>query len=179
MIVLSYFCRFANTLLLNNVNDGDLWNILKKVKLENLSKKVCTNGQLDINGATSVGNQVKDFIDKLGIKSTNYAQYDNMTDVILKRAANMFMYLIFCPEDTKPWIFFYIDLFKNEPVDKIVLTLHRILKSKASSKNEKFQLIASKLYTKITTSLSFKSKDIQNMIHGITETFWNQEGNDQ
>ena len=102
-----------------------------------------------------------------------------MTDVILKRAADMFMYLIFCPEDTKPWIFFYTDLFKNQPVDKIVLTLNRIIKSDISPKNEKFHLIASKLYSKITPILSFKSKDIQNMIHGITETFWNQEGNDQ
>ena len=53
-----------------------------------------------------------------------------MTDGILTRAANMFMYLIYCPDDTKAWIFFYTDLFKNQPVDRIVLTLNRILKSK-------------------------------------------------
>ena len=161
--------------MLNNINDDDLWNILKKVKLEKLSKKVCTNGQIDFNGETSVKNQVNEVMDKLGINST-IQQYDNMTDVIMERAANMFMYLIFCPEDTKPWIFFYTDLFKNQPVDKIILTLHRILKSETSPKNAKFHLIARKLYTKITTILSFKSKDIQNMIHGITETFWNQGG---
>ena len=178
MIVPSYFSRISNTLLLNNINDDDLWNILKKVKLEKLSKKVCTNGQIDFNGETSVKNQVNEVMDKLGINST-IQQYDNMTDVIMERAANMFMYLIFCPEDTKPWIFFYTDLFKNQPVDKIVLTLNRIIKSDISPKNEKFHLIASKLYSKITPILSFKSKDIQNMIHGITETFWNQEGNDQ
>ena len=175
MIVPSYFSRIANTLLLNNINDDELWNNLKKVKLEKLSKKFCTNGQIDFNGETSVKNQVNEVMDKLGINST-IQQYDNMTDVIMERAANMFMYLIFCPKDTKPWIFFYTDLFKNEHVDKIVLTLHRILKSKASPKNEKFQLIARKLYTKITTILSFKSKDIQNMIQGITEPFWNEEG---
>ena len=112
----------------------------------------------------------------LGIDSKQATQYDNMTDVILKRAGNMFMYLIFCPEDTKAWIFFYTDLFKYQPVDKIVLTLNRILKSKASSKNDKFHLIARKLYTKITSILSFKSKHIQNMIQGITEPFWNKEG---
>ena len=171
----AYFFRIANTLLLNNVSDDDWWNIIKIVKLENLSKKVCTNGQIDFNGAFSVSNQVKTVIERLGINydSTKKSQYENMTDAILKRASNMFMYLIFCPEDTKPWIFFYTDLFKYQPVDKIVLTLHRILKSDTSPKNQKFHLIARKLYTKITTILSFKSKDIQNIIQGITEPFWN------
>ena len=162
--------------MLNNIDDDEFWKILKKVKLENLSKKVCTNGQLDFSGAFSVRNQVNEVMNMLGIDSKQATQYDNMTDVILKRAGNMFMYLIFCPEDTKAWIFFYTDLFKYQPADKIVLTLHRILKSKTSKKMDKFQLIARKLYTKITTILSFKSKDIMNMTHGITETFSNKEG---
>ena len=115
MIVQTYFSRIANTLLLNNINDDELWNSLKKVKLEKLSKKVCTNGQIDFNGETSVKNQVKEFMIMSGINynCTKVSPYDNMTDVILKRAADMFMYLIFCPDDTKPWIFFYTDLFKN------------------------------------------------------------------
>ena len=162
--------------MLDNINDDELWNILKKVKLDKLSKKVCTNGQIDFNGATSVKNQVTEVLNMSGINSKQAPQYDNMTDVILKRAANMFMYLIFCPEDTKAWIFFYTDLFKNQPVDRIVLTLNRILKSKTSQKKDTFKVIARKLYTKITTILSFKSKDIQNMIQGITETFWDKEG---
>ena len=164
--------------MLNNINDNDLWKNLKKIKLEKLSKKVCTNGQIDINGETSVKNQVKLVLNMSGINSDSIkiSPYDNMTDVILKRAANMFMYLIFCPEDTKPWIFFYTDLFKSQHVDKIVLTLHRILKSETSPKSAKFHLIARKLYTKITSILSFKSKHIQNMIQGITEPFWNEEG---
>ena len=161
--------------MLNNVNDDEMWNILKKVKLENLSKKVCKNGQIDFNGAISVRSEVNEVMNMLGIKSQSY-QYGNMTDGILTRAANMFMYLIYCPDDTKAWIFFYTDLFKNQPVDRIVLTLNRILKSKTSQKKDTFKVIARKLYTKITTFLSFKSKDIQNMIQGITETFWDKEG---
>ena len=172
---LAYFFRIANTLLLNNVNDDEMWNILKKVKLENLSKKVCKNGQIDFNGAISVRSEVNEVMNMLGIKSKSY-QYSNMTDGILTRAANMFMYLIYCPDDTKAWIFFYTDLFKNQPVDRIVLTLNRILKSKTSQKKDTFKVIARKLYTKITTILSFKSKDNQNMIQEITEPFWIKEG---
>ena len=153
-----------------------MWNILKKLKCQNLSKKVCTIGQLSIDGTTGVLNQVNevmlqvwgyDMLDKI----KTLGPLKNMTDTILQRAANMFIYMIFCPDDTKAWIFFYTDLFQNQPADKIVLTLNRILKSKASKKRDKFHIIARKLYTKITTFLSFKSKDIQNMIQGITETF--------
>ena len=162
--------------MLNNINDDDLWNILKKVKLENLSKKVCKNGQIDFNGAISVRSEVNQVMNMSGTYSTKSYQYGNMTDAIMERAANMFMYLIYCPDDTKAWIFFYTDLFKNQPVDRIVLTLNRILKSKTSQKKDTFKVIARKLYTKITTILSFKSKDNQNMIQEITEPFWIKEG---
>ena len=157
----------------NKKSDEEIWNALKMVKFSNLSKKGCSNGQIDIDGQFTIRKQFEEVTNMLEINSTKIFAFGKMNDDILERAANMFIYMIFCPDDTKAWVFFYTYLFKKQPVDKIVLTLHRILKSKSSPKNEKFQLIARKLYTKITTILSFKSKDIQNIIQGITEPFWN------
>ena len=113
----------------NEKSDEKIWNVLKKVKFSNLSKKGCLNGQIDIDGHYTIRKQFEEVTEMLDINSTKIFPYGSMNDDILERAANMFMYMIFCPDDTKAWVFFYTDLLTKQPVDKIVLTLHRIMKS--------------------------------------------------
>ena len=62
-------------LLLNENCDEEIWKILKIVKFEDLSKKGCTNGQINVDGQYRIGNQVDKVIDMLGITSpTAYPQ---------------------------------------------------------------------------------------------------------
>ena len=109
----------------NKKSDEEIWNALKMVKFSNLSKKGCSNGQIDIDGQFTIRKQFEEVTNMLEINSTKIFAFGKMNDDILERAANMFMYMIFCPDDTKAWVFFYTYLFKKQPVDKIVLTLHR------------------------------------------------------
>ena len=71
--------------------------------------------------------QVEAVEQELQIESSEQIN-DNLTNDKLQTAAEMFVYLIMCPNDMKPWIVFYKNLFKTQSPDQIILTLNRIIK---------------------------------------------------
>ena len=79
-----------------------------------------------------------------------------MTEENLKTAANMFIYLITCPESIKPWILFYKDLFTNQSPDQILLTLNRIMKGTRTQQNTYFKNLASYFFKNLSNLFSKK-----------------------
>ena len=91
----------------------------------------------------------------------------NISAVNLKNAAEMFLYLFSCPKASTMWIIFFNDLIQHNSPYSIVLTLNRIMKGVKSMENEHGNILAKKLFEKITKSFSLKYKEIQNMFPGV------------
>ena len=116
--------------------------------------------------------QLNKLTQKLGI-GTSKQTFKNMTELILKNAAEMFMYLNICPgaktwkDWFTPWSTFYIDLFAINSPDEIILTLNRFMNidQPKSTNDEK---IMKEIFRKATTLLSLKYETIQKMLPGVS-----------
>ena len=93
---------------------------------------------------------------------TTPLRFDNITTEDLKTAAEMFIYLDYCP--FKSLYAFYRDLFENQPLDHIILTLNRLSKLESGKNNN----MNRKLLEKTANLLELKYKEIQNMIPGVS-----------
>ena len=120
-----------------------------------------------------IESEVKDFEMELNIKSSDFNVHENITKVMLAAAAEMFLYLISCPNPQKQWFLFYYDLFQNKNLDVILLTLNRIIlkASRNGGKENYHKYIARKLYMK-----SSKFAQMDNKFQNISElkSAWNE-----
>ena len=82
---------------------------------------------------------------------------DTLTKEELRHAAEMFVYLIMCPETIKPWLVFYRDLFLTQSLDQIILTLNRMMTGQKTKSNEFFKTLAGILLNTIFNTLPGKS----------------------
>ena len=108
-------------------------------------------------------NNIRKFEDKLNL-TASYKIEENVDRKLLKDAAEMFIYLQFCPKPVKssPWKEFYEDLLKNYSLKLILLTLNRILRtSEIGSRNNKN--VPEKLLDKIRETLELQHKNIKIM----------------
>ena len=101
-----------------------------------------------------------------------------MTDSDLSIIAEKFIYLNTCPGIFKPWIQFYMDLFKNQPPHKIILILNRIQLGPRGRHNLKWKEIARKLFEKVSRyfSLIYKVTEHHNHNHTLDEFSKNLKG---
>ena len=90
----------------------------------------------------------------------------NMTMMLLEKAAEVFLYMNTCPDTVKPWIKFYTDLFQNQPIDTILLTLNRLSKEFTPLEKD-LKDVAMKVFKKATRSLSLKYPEIQSLSPGV------------
>ena len=110
---------------------------------------------------------------KLGIKTSDH-RYGNVSAEDLKMAADMFMYLNMCPGDWtsselvepyqlwfKAWFIFYNDLFKTNSVNKIILTLNRLINN-SKDKNDKQR--NQKIFERAADVFSLQYKEAQKML---------------
>ena len=136
-------------------------NIIKRTKSETNVDISCTVDSLISENERLT--QVKAVEKKLQIESTEQI-FQNMTDEILKTAAEMYIYLGSCPNPVKPWIYFYKDLFQNESPDLILLTLNRLVKSSGTSSQKINDLItvAQSLLRKYTPLFSIEYERAEN-----------------
>ena len=72
--------------------------------------------------------QVKEVEIQLNMKG-NLTIYNNMSSKTLQDGSEMFIYMATCSKHFQPWFQYYQDTFQNQPLDKIILTLNRILAS--------------------------------------------------
>ena len=139
-----------------------VWNIIRKLKTEYVSNS-CSKGFFLDSEAINTHFQIEFEQQFMMNYSQNLFINMNITEKDIMHSAEMFIYLNFCPESVKPWILFYNDLFKNEPPNKIILTLNRILKGKKNG----MQAIATKLFTKLEEQFGLHFRQIQNLINGF------------
>ena len=99
-MMLNHFLRFAN--ILTTTNDEEVWEIVKAIMLEDyvqIQNCDVDNGllsQLDIETSVkTVEKQLK--------KLKNEEKYNNMSNALLKNAAEMFIYLNSCFDDSSIW----------------------------------------------------------------------------
>ena len=109
---------------------------------------------------------VKRFLEAVGNVNENekIINFQHMTDNDLKIIAEKFIYLNTCPGIFRPWILFYMDLFQNKPLHKIILILNRILKGPQDVNNSKWKKITRKLFGKVSELLHYhiQKTNVQN-----------------
>ena len=80
---------------------------------------------------------------------------DNITNMQLKNAASMFIYLNSCSNSLEPWFIFFNGLFRNKfSLEQILITLNTL--SKADNPNKDLPQIAKTLLEKTRSLISRK-----------------------
>ena len=97
---------------------------------------------------------------------------ENITTTKLEHAGAMFLFLVSCFEQLDPWYHFYADLLQNQPLDFVLLTLNRILKSDNPNQNKDLKLVAQKLFKRVGDLFSLKYPKIYNLTNGIGTLSW-------
>ena len=87
-----------------------------------------------------------------------------MTREELQSSAEMFIYLIMCPEALVPWFTYYKDLFLTKSVDQIILSLNRIMKTKSTQNMD--AKVAENLLKRISNLMLLQFERIQNLLPG-------------
>ena len=152
----------ANILYRTNSDIDKIWQIIREISFLAVSNCKSNNNIVE--------NQLKTIEKQLELETT-YTNFANITNEILEKAAKMYIYMDICPGKDyseqwfKSWSIFYIDLFENQKIDHIILTLNRMMKSnKTQSKNGK--IMTEKLFKMATKLLQLKYEEIQRVIPG-------------
>ena len=149
---------------MSNSSIDKIWNVIRIIKSKVSFDLRCTNYGLYF--CYDCCNDIKPQVDALQIALKTNAtdiRLETTTKEFLKTASEMFLYLNSCSKSLNPWFLYYMDLFKNQSPDQIILTLNRIMKT---NKNQKMMSITKKLFNKLNSVLSLKYQDIENLIQG-------------
>ena len=163
--------------VMTNVSDTTIWNTLMRVRTE---KEHFCSGEGPFIGSKEVLNEIVPAVHGY----LNISQLDttvkNLTNIQLKKAGDMFWYLISCYEPIKQWIFFYTKIFQNKPSYENVLALNRILKDRTNTQNLNLKLIARKLLKRTESLLALHFPKIQRKINGYEKDYYiSIKGNNQ
>ena len=164
------FIRLSNILKVTRLNVKEIWDAVKNVVLKVDWGTIgggCLNDEIRMT--QDVNRMVKMVEDEIKIKSSDLI-LGNMTKEDLEIAAEMFIYLINCPTGYQhtwftSWSAFYNELFESQSLDRIILTINRIMNSKPM-KIEAEKEIAQKLFMKIATFAELKYEGIHRMMPG-------------
>ena len=140
---------------------------MKKVRSENWTLTSCPYGGLHSDPGSLV-----EIVENLLQVTPSDVIIENITTTKLEHAGEMFLYLVSCFEQLDPWYHFYADLLQNQPLDFVLLTLNRILKSDNPNQNEDLKTVAQKLFKRVGDLFSLKYPKIQNLTNGIGTLSW-------
>ena len=145
---------------MTNSSHQTLWNLIKRIKAQYIDEKCQTSTFTSLHENAVIESQVKSVGKELGINPNTPAK-NNLTNIKLKLAAEMFLYLIACPQPIQPWLLFYSNLFQNQSPDEIMLNLNRALKIKENTQqNDGLRKVSKKVLEKLLSLLShLKYKD--------------------
>ena len=139
---------------MTNSSQETLWNLIKRIKAQYIDEKCPTASSSALFESSVIESQVKSVGKELGINPNTPAK-KNLTKIQLKLAAEMFLYLISCPNPIKPWLLFYSDLFEKQSPDEIILKLNRALKVKENiQQNDGIRKVTKKVLKKLLSLLS-------------------------
>ena len=106
------------------------------------------------------------FIENVGLNVSDTV-HENVTTETLERAANIFIYLNFCPK-LLTWKRFLEDLLASSSLQTILKTLNRMVRASArmqDGKNSKV-IIAKHLLNKLNSKFGLKYKSINSDLSG-------------
>ena len=130
----------------------DIWSIVKKIRFQSIK-----NLSLSSSNCYHYGFEHKAFLLKttaelekmLHINSSELV-YQNVTEKTLEDAAQVFIYLSFCPgQELLSWKQFFQNLFQNFQAKMMLLNLNRILKNS----DESILKITHSIMNKLTSML--------------------------
>ena len=134
-----------------------LWRVKRE---EDCRKNMFVNQEL-------LGGNIEEIGGGLNL-TVSSAVRDDVTEETLRAAAELYIYLIYCPTDKrKQWLEFYINLLRR-PLKTIILTLSSIMSKKRMMSNFEFNL-ASKIFTKISSVFDLKSGHIDQFLKRTAE----------
>ena len=143
-----------NIIKLNNISVDNIQSVVKMIKSKTSLDLSCTRDFLTFDGILS---QVSRVEQKLRVVSSDEI-IASLSKEDLKIAAEMFLYLNFCPNLWfRLWSSFYRDLFLTQSADQIILTLNRMMKTMETHNNEDGSIMVKKLQTKIASKLSLRN----------------------
>ena len=157
-------CRLANILQLTKLDAEMIWKVVKKIKAQIPFSEGGCNANADGMYNDKVTANVQEVENKLNVKSSELKLGD-ITNENLENAGKMFVYLNMCLRDQwhTSWYNFYNNLFKNQQVNNMVLTLNRIMKSRKTPLNKSVLYLAEKLLKRITKLFSLKYNEIKSL----------------
>ena len=169
----------ANVLQLTNMSVYKIWKIVKKTKRDTpfpIDDK-CNRDGFN-KGLYSDLYEIKNHVGAIERQfnitpSKPLARFRNMTEEKLEIAAEMFIYLIICPnpdDDLKEdwlasWSEFYIDLLKHKSPEQIIFTLKKVMKNPIQKEKE----WASKLLRRAVALIPLYYEDIRSLLPGRSD----------
>ena len=137
-------------------------SVVHTLKSESTLELSCDT-RMPILTTDGILSQVKAVEQMLKIESSDKI-INSFTNEGLKTAAEVFLYLISCPDELfKSLSLFYKDLFLTQPADQIILTLNRMTKSK-TSQDQGGKLRAEKLLQRLTKIFPIKLEEIESLL---------------
>ena len=134
--------------IIKDINVDTIWSAMKKIKRKYVSIN-CIQGFIPVEDIQSQVMELAMELKIQGFGSETILDWGDITDTNMKIGSEMFLYLAACSEKMKPWFKFYEDLFQNHPLDQIILTMNRILKSSEGvQRMEPMKEIAEKLFSR-------------------------------
>ena len=154
--------RFANILKLKSVSIDNIMGAVKAIKAKTSLDLECVNYKSMLQHDVMLS-QVKNVEQMLQVESFELNN-ETLTNEELKMAAEMFLYLISCPNLWfKFWFSFYSEFFLAESADQILLTLNRMTKI-SSPHNRDGKIRAVKLLLRTASLLSLQFEEIQRLL---------------
>ena len=129
------------------LDQENTWKITRQIRKSFLSQN--TDPQCDTyNPSLLIDNHIKDNIKTVGEKlklNTTYSMNKKVSDKILQTAADMFIYLNFCPTpEAKTLSNFLRDLLNSRSAKNILLALTSMMKRSVNAEKES----STKIFTK-------------------------------
>ena len=152
--------RFANIFKVSDISVDNISNAVKAIKHKSSLEKSCISRTVLLTSDNQM-TQVKAVEQELQLESSDQV-IETMTNEELQSAAEMFIYLIMCPEAIVPWFTYYKDLFLTKSVDQIILSLNRIMKTKSTQNMD--AKVAENLLKRISNLMSLQFERIQNLL---------------
>lgn len=171
--VTAEFVKLADFVKTSDDEPETIWKNLRQVRMDYVSQAELTwlTGKCDVYKAFTSAETIQLNIEKLLNMKTVSQSNDvkNMDKSTMKIAAEMFIFLNFCPDQLfqSPWVKFYRDVIQNQPPKMIILALNRLLKTISTENKSLFQ-IPHKLLRKLLTMLDLQYENLYSLSNPLT-----------
>ena len=157
-----HFTQLAN-IVHESQHSHQLWRLVRESrdKLWLFKREKDCKKNMFVN-EEALGEHLEDIAGGLNVTASSTVMA-GVSEETLKAAAELYVYLIYCPTDKrKEWRDFYTNLLRK-PLKTIILTLSSIMSQKKMMSNFEFN-IASKIFTEISSLFDLKGRNIDQFL---------------